>query len=311
MIELVQIMKSYGNQDVLKEISFHLKEPGVIGLLGQNGAGKSTLMNMITGYLSPSQGKVLIYNIDMFENSKKAKSYIGYLPEKPPLYTDLSVLQYLSFIYDIKKCSLNKKNHIDEICSQLGISEVKNRIIKNLSKGYQQRIGIAQAMVGDPPILILDEPTIGLDPKQIIDIRNLIMNLGKTKLILISSHMLSEIQAVCERILLLHEGNLIAMGTTEELQQKISSDNKLVIGIRGSGVNLDKCLSELLRLAHVEEIPSKNPVEKHYLISNDLKEDIRAKVSCIVVSSEVELIDMHQLVFSLEEAYIELIGGAG
>ena len=191
MIEVKNLSKSYGTKLAVNDISFSVGEGEILGFLGPNGAGKSTTMNILTGYLSSSGGEVIINGADILEDPTAAKRSIGYLPELPPLYLDMTVIEYLNFVYDLKKCKLPRRSHIEEICSLVKITDVTRRVIRNLSKGYRQRVGLAQALVGNPRVLILDEPTVGLDPKQIIEIRTLIKRLGKNHTVILSSHILS------------------------------------------------------------------------------------------------------------------------
>ena len=215
MIEVIGLSKKYGNFLAVNDVSFKIAKGEVVGFLGPNGAGKSTIMNMLTGYLSPSAGTVGVGEYDIVKNPKSAKMHIGYLPEIPPLYPDMTVREYLQFIFDLKKVKLPKTPHLAEICTLVKIDDVLDRLIKNLSKGYRQRVGIAGALIGNPDVLILDEPTVGLDPKQIIEIRELISRLGEQHTIILSSHILSEIQAVCSRIIIINKGKLVADGTAE------------------------------------------------------------------------------------------------
>ena len=197
MIEVKNLKKRYGNKLAVNDVSFTVENGEILGFLGPNGAGKSTTMNIITGYLSSTEGTVTIDGCEILEDPIGAKSKIGYLPEFPPLYPDMTVIKYLEFMYDLKKVKLPKKAHIAEVCDLVKITHVKDRVIKNLSKGYKQRVGLAQALLGNPELLILDEPTVGLDPKQIIEIRNLIKSLGKKHTVILSSHVLPEVQATC------------------------------------------------------------------------------------------------------------------
>ncbi|MDR0974861.1 MAG: ABC transporter ATP-binding protein, partial [Ruminococcus sp.] len=206
MIEVQNLTKKYGQKAAVNNLSFTVNDGEILGFLGPNGAGKSTTMNILTGYISSTEGKALINGIDILDEPLKAKKFIGYLPENPPLYVDMTVKDYLDFIYRLKKCKLPKKAHIQEVCKLAKIEDVYNRIIKNLSKGYKQRVGVAQALIGNPPILILDEPTVGLDPKQIIEIRTLIKKLGKRHTVILSSHILSEIQSTCDRVIIINKG---------------------------------------------------------------------------------------------------------
>ena len=217
MIEVQHLTKRYGSSLALDDISFQVKKGDILGFLGPNGAGKSTTMNIITGYLSSDSGEVLIDGVSILDDPKEAKKRIGYLPEIPPLYNDMTVQKYLEFMFRLKRVSLPKKEHIDRICQSVSIEEVRNRIIKHLSKGYRQRVGLAQALLGDPPVLILDEPSVGLDPAQIIEMRKLILDLGKKHTVILSSHVLSEIQATCDKIVIIDHGKIAAAGKVDEL----------------------------------------------------------------------------------------------
>ncbi len=233
MIEVKHLTKFYGDKAAVKDISFTVEDGEILGLLGPNGAGKSTTMNMLTGYISSSSGQALINGIDILEDPIKAKAQIGYLPELPPLYLDMTVMGYLNFVYDLKKCKLPRKSHLKDVCNLCKISDVSGRVIKHLSKGYRQRVGLAQALIGNPPILILDEPTVGLDPKQIIEIRTLVKKLGKRHTVILSSHILSEVQAVCDRVIIINRGQIAANDTTDNLSKSVSGTNKLTVRIKG------------------------------------------------------------------------------
>ena len=235
MIEVKHLTKNYASKLAVNDISFTVNDGEILGFLGPNGAGKSTTMNILTGYISATDGEVLINGIDILDEPTRAKKEIGYLPEIPPLYLDMSVNEYLNFIYDLKKCKLPKKAHIEEVCGLVKIKDVQNRLIKHLSKGYKQRVGMAQALIGNPEILILDEPTVGLDPKQILDIRNLIKRLGKKHTVILSSHILSEIQAVCDRIVIINKGEIAADDTTEHLSQIVTDDLRYTLRLDVGG----------------------------------------------------------------------------
>ncbi|MBP3242783.1 MAG: ATP-binding cassette domain-containing protein [Ruminococcus sp.] len=234
MIEVKNLTKRYGDKQAVNNISFKVEKGEILGFLGPNGAGKSTTMNMLTGYISSTSGQILINGVDILEDPKKAKSYIGYLPEIPPLYVDMTVDSYLGFMYDLKKCKLPRKAHLKEVCDLCKISAVRGRIIRNLSKGYKQRVGLAQALINNPPVLILDEPTVGLDPNQIIEIRTLIKKLGKNHTVILSSHILPEIQAVCDKIIIINKGVVAADGTADEIAKNITNEHKMTLRIEGS-----------------------------------------------------------------------------
>ena len=216
-------------------------------------------MNIITGYLSPTEGSITVDGFDTLENPLEAKKRIGYLPEIPPLYTDMTVKEYLNFMYDLKKVKLPRKEHIAEICSLVKIDDVYGRLIANLSKGYRQRVGIAQALLGNPPVLILDEPTVGLDPKQIIEIRNLIKSLGRKHTVILSSHILSEVQAVCERVIVINRGSIVADGTPDSLAHSLSNENRLLLRMEGEEKAIKQGLHSLRGVKEVDAYGEKEP----------------------------------------------------
>ena len=257
MIEVQNLTKRYGTHMAVNHISFQVEEGEILGFLGPNGAGKSTTMNILTGYLSASEGTVKINGYDILEQPNQAKSSIGYLPEQPPLYLDMTVREYLDFIFDLKKCTLNRLQHIAEICKMVKIEEVYGRLIKNLSKGYRQRVGFAQALIGNPPVLILDEPTVGLDPNQIIEIRTLIKNLGKHHTVILSSHILPEIEAVCDRIVVINKGAIVADDTASDLSKKYSSDRRTLIRVAGPEEDVLGLLSRVPGVQNVTPLGEK------------------------------------------------------
>ena len=233
MIKIENLVKQYGDIRAVDNISFEVNEGEIVGFLGPNGAGKSTTMNMLTGYLSSTSGKAMIDGIDILEQPLEAKKRIGFLPEQPPLYLDMTVEEYLNFIYDLKGCKLNRRKHLHEICEVVRINEVYKRIIRNLSKGYRQRVGIAQALVGNPKVIIFDEPTVGLDPIQIIEIRDLIRSLAEDHTVILSSHILTEVAAVCNYVMIIAHGRLIASDTIENLSTYLVGSNILHMTVKG------------------------------------------------------------------------------
>mgnify|MGYP001146167673 FL=1 len=232
MVEVRNLTKRYGANLAVDHVSFEIEEGSIVGFLGPNGAGKSTTMNIITGYLSATEGSVTVSGKNTLEDPNEVKRMIGYLPEQPPLYLDMTVKEYLNFVYELKKATQPKEQHIKEICELVKIDNVYNRLVGNLSKGYKQRVGIAQALIGNPPVLILDDPTVGLDPKQIIEIRTLIKNLGRNHTVILSSHILPEVQAVCERIIVINNCRMVAYGATDNLAHDLSQENRLFIRVR-------------------------------------------------------------------------------
>ena len=306
MISVTGLSKRYGTYLAVSDINFEIKKGEIIGFLGPNGAGKSTIMNILTGYLSMTQGSVLIDGYDITEFPEKAKRKIGYLPEIPPLYVDMTVREYLNFIYDLKKVKFPKKPHIDEVLKLVKITDVQNRLIKNLSKGYRQRVGFGAALVGNPDVLILDEPTVGLDPKQIIEIRNLITKLGKNHTIILSSHILSEIQAVCERIIIINRGRLIADDTADNLANKLSKERSLAVRII---CDEDSMLDALKTVNGVKSVYSAGKVENgayEFIIEPEEGKDIRAAVFDRVVSMGKTMLSFNDNSMSLEQVFLRL-----
>ncbi len=306
MIEVKSLSKKYGSYLAVDDVSFSIKKGEVVGFLGPNGAGKSTIMNIITGYLSFTKGDVSVDGIDIIDNPEAAKKRIGYLPEIPPLYTDMKVKEYLYFVYDLKKVKFPKSAHIDEIMRLVKIDNVANRLIKNLSKGYRQRVGFAGALVGNPDVLILDEPTVGLDPKQIIEIRNLISRLGKNHTIILSSHILSEIQAVCKRVIIINKGQIIADDTPDNLAEKLSYDNTLSAKIVCDEDDMIKTLSSVEGVKNVVSTGLKDSNAFEFNITPEKDTDIRAAVFNKVKESGKTMLSFSSNAISLEQIFLRL-----
>ncbi len=311
MIEVVGLSKRYGTHLAVDNVSFSIEKGEVIGFLGPNGAGKSTIMNILTGYLSLMQGKVEIDGFDIVEHPLEAKRRIGYLPELPPLYMDMTVREYLNFIYDFKRVKFPKKAHIDEIMRLLKIDHVQKRLIKNLSKGYRQRVGFAQALVGNPDVLILDEPTVGLDPTQIIEIRNLITLLGKNHTIILSSHILSEIQAVCHRVIIINRGQIIADDTPENLAAKLSESHALIARIECNETEMLTALRELDGVKSVDSLGSFEPGTYDFSVIPIAHTDLRGKISRCAAARNDTLLSLTTSDLSLEQVFLRLTGTAG
>ena len=306
MIEVTGLSKRYGNHLAVDNVNFSINKGEVIGFLGPNGAGKSTIMNIITGYLSLTQGEVSVDGYDVAQYPEEAKKRIGYLPEIPPLYIDMKVREYLNFIYDLKKVTFPKKPHIDEILRLVKIDNVQNRLIKNLSKGYRQRVGFAQALVGNPDVLILDEPTVGLDPKQIIEIRNLIAKLGRNHTIILSSHILSEIQAVCERVIIINRGQIIADDTPNNLSKKLSRDHSLLIRVKGEEKEMYKALNAIKGVKSVNCLGSKEEGSYDFVVVPEDDTDIRALVYDRIVERGKTILSFQSNELSLEQIFLRL-----
>lgn len=309
MIEVKNLSKHYGDKKAVDNISFEVKDGEILGFLGPNGAGKSTTMNMITGYISSTSGQALINGVDIMENPKKAKSYIGYLPEIPPVYIDMTVKEYLEFVYDLKKCRLSRKKHLQEIYDLVKIDDVKERLIKNLSKGYRQRVGLAQALVGNPPVLILDEPTVGLDPKQILEIRSLIRKLGKNHTVILSSHILSEIQAVCDRILIINKGTVVADGTADSLSKSLSNDHKIIAQIEGPREEVYKAVRTMENVVSVVADMQRGDDLYDYEIETKPGADIRKPLNKLINDRGWFLMMLQPNLLTLEDVFMKIVMG--
>ncbi len=311
MIEVKNIVKSYGDKYAVKDISFTVETGEIVGFLGPNGAGKSTTMNILTGYLSANSGTALIDGIDILENPTEAKRLIGFLPEQPPLYMDMTVKEYLEFVYDLKKCKFPQKEHLKEICELMKIEDVYNRMIKTLSKGYRQRVGFAQALVGNPPILILDEPTVGLDPRQIIEIRKLITRLGKKHTVILSTHILQEVQAVCDRIIVINKGQLVADGNAETLAHKEAGNRRLVARIAGNKAEVKKAIRAMNSVLSCEEIGTKEQGTTDFLIESEPNVDIRKMLFRLLSDRDWVLMGLKSMDMSLEDVFVSMITNEG
>lgn len=306
MIDVQNLTKNYGTHCAVDHISFHVNEGEILGFLGPNGAGKSTTMNMLTGYLSSTDGAVKIGGYDVLEEPNAAKANIGYLPEQPPLYMDMTVREYLDFMYELKKCTLPRSQHIAEICKIMKIDHVYGRLIKNLSKGYRQRVGMAQALIGNPPVLILDEPTVGLDPSQIVEIRALIKALGKKHTVILSSHILPEVEAVCDRLVIISNGKIVADDTADNLIRSYSSDRRLMVRVAGPSFEVEKLIHG------IEGVKSVHPLTSHESGTTDfaieLKEgaDIRYALFNKLAENKYPLLSSRSMERSLEDIFMTL-----
>ena len=310
MIEIQNLTKTYGAKFAVDNISFKVNRGEIVGFLGPNGAGKSTTMNILTGYLSSNSGVAKVGGIDILENPAEAKKLIGFLPEQPPLYLDMTVEEYLNFVYDIKKCTLNRKLHLEEIRKVTKIDDVKKRLIKNLSKGYRQRVGIAQALVGNPPVIIFDEPTVGLDPKQIIEIRNLIRNLGKTHTVILSTHILSEVQSVCDRIVIINEGKIIADEKTENITEAAEDSRKYSVKVCGPQREVQRALSNIPGVLSVDATGERELDSYTYVVESERGVDIRKPIFYAMSQSGYPIIGLEALSMNLEDVFIKIMDKA-
>lgn len=312
MIEVKNLSKHYKGKNGIKkavdDISFSVGDNEIVGLLGPNGAGKTTTMNMICGYISSTDGEILIDGENVLNLGGEAKKNIGYLPELPPLYLDMTVEEYLNFVYELKGVGKNPKEHIAEICDKVKISDVSKRLIKNLSKGYKQRVGLAAALIGDPKILILDEPTVGLDPGQIIEIRNVIKKLGRGHSVILSSHILSEISAVCDRIIIINEGKIVASDKTENLSQTKSKAHRYIARIKGEKDTIVDALRSIDGITRIN--PRLADEAGIYDLGIEAERDIREDVFYKMAEINAPLIGMRPRETSLEETFIKITTGA-
>lgn len=300
MIKITNLTKRYGPKEAVRGISFEVKKGEIVGFLGPNGAGKSTTMNVLTGYLSASGGSASIAGFDVLDDAIEARRHIGYLPEQPPLYFDMTVDEYLNFVYELKSAKQPRKRHLDHICELVGLSHVRRRLIKNLSKGYKQRVGIAQALVGDPDVLILDEPTVGLDPNQIIEIRNLIKNLGETRTVILSTHIIPEVAAVCERVIVINDGLIVADDKTENLMHNIGGENKFSAQVDGDPA---KIVDVLRGVKGVTDVAYDNG---SFILTADEGADIRKNVFYAAAEADLPLLSFAPVDVSLEAVFARL-----
>ena len=306
MVEVKNLTKRYGANVALDNVSFTIEEGTIVGFLGPNGAGKSTTMNIITGYLSATSGEVTVFGKSILDEPYEVKKRIGYLPEQPPLYQDMTVEEYLGFMYDLKKVKLPRKQHIDEICRLVRIDGVYKRLIGNLSKGYKQRVGIAQALLGNPPVLILDEPTVGLDPKQIIEIRTLIKDLGQNHTVILSSHILPEVQAVCGRIIVINNGRLVADGATDTLAHDLSQDHRLLLRVEGPE---EEMLQAIRGMGHVEQalaLGEKEPGVFEVSIEAQEDYDLRRDLFALLARRGWPILALKNADLTLEDLFLQL-----
>jgi len=307
VIEVTNLVRRYGPHVAVDQASFKIEKGEIVGFLGPNGAGKSTTMNILTGYLSSTEGTVKIDGQDILEHPTEIKRKIGYLPENPPLYIDMTVREYLSFSAEIKGIpSKAKKEKVNRVMETVGVQDVSKRLIKNLSKGYKQRVGLAQAMIGDPQVLIMDEPTAGLDPKQILDIRDLIRELGKDRTIILSSHILPEISAVCQRVLIINRGKIVADDTPENLAKRILGGSHILLRMDASEAAASGALEKIAAIKKLEfrECQESGAVEAVAEAAEDT--DIRRDIFRALAAADIPILMMRSLDMSLEEIFLNL-----
>ena len=307
MIEVSNLVKKYGDHTAVDHLSFQIEKGKIYGFLGPNGAGKSTTMNMITGYIASTEGKVMIDGHDILEEPEAAKKCIGYLPEMPPLYFDMTVLEYMKFAADLKKIPRNQKEK--QIKEVMDMVKITDRLIKNLSKGYRQRVGLAQAILGYPEVIILDEPTVGLDPKQIIEIRDLIKSLKKKHTVILSSHILSEVRAVCDYVLIISHGKLVASDTPDNLERLAAGSNSLLMKVKGEKDTIRKNLETIEGVTGVEMSCDTDEELWKTKVSIEENVDIREEVFYAMAKADCPIYEMQVKRVSLEDVFLELTEG--
>ena len=310
MIEVKNITKKYGSFTAVDNISFKIEEGEIIGLLGPNGAGKSTTMNMITGYIEPTEGEIKVEGYDISKKPKKAKAQIGYMPEGVPLYSDLTVKEFVTYMAELKKVDRKtRKEKVEKIIEQTGLKDVEKKLTRNLSRGYKQRVSMAGALVGEPKILILDEPTVGLDPKQITEIRALIKELGKTHTVILSSHILSEVSQICNKVIIINKGKIVAIDTPENLEKKVESNNTTYVTVEDTENKIETMKEKIPEIKDIKLIKENEDGTKEYVLESDKDVDLRKIVFNEFAKENITIFEMKKADTTLEDAFMKLIEG--
>ena len=308
MIEVKNVTKKYGSTIAVDNISFDVKDGEVVGFLGPNGAGKSTTMNMITGFIEPTNGQIIINGNDISKKPRKAKREIGYMPENITLYYELTAKEFITYMAELKMVKRNeRKQEVEKVINEMGLDEVQNKLIRNLSRGYKQRVSMAGALVGNPDVIILDEPTVGLDPKQITDIRNLIKELGKKHTVILSSHILSEVSQICERVIIINKGKIIAIDTPENLEKSAREKNGILVTVEDSKSHMKNLKDKIREIDEIKLIKDNEDGTKQYLITSSSEIDLRKKLFEILPKEEIVIFELKKSETTLEDAFIKLI----
>ncbi len=308
MIEVKNVTKKYGDFIAVENLSFKVEDGEIVGLLGPNGAGKSTTMNMITGFIEMTDGEIIVNGYDISKKPQKAKRQIGYMPEGVPLYQELTTREFIKYMAELKAVNRKtRKEEIENVIKQTGLEPVKNKLIKNLSRGYKQRVSMAGALVGNPDVLILDEPTVGLDPKQILEIRNLIKELGQKHTIILSSHILSEVSQICERVVIINKGKLVAIDTPENLEQKTQKQNILYVTVEDKNERMQTIKDKINDIKDLVLIKDNEDGTKQYKITSDEQIDLRKTLFDILPKEEITIFELKKAEVSLEDAFMKLI----
>lgn len=308
MIEVKNVSKKYGKFNAVRNINFVVKEGEIVGFLGRNGAGKSTTMNMITGFIEATEGTITVNGYDVDRKPKKVKRLIGYMPEGTPLYYDLTVKEFITYLAELKLIPRKeRKTAVQKAIEETGLEKVQNKLTKNLSRGYKQRVSLAGAIVGDPKILILDEPTVGLDPAQVIEIRELIKSFRKNHTVILSSHILSEVSQICEKVIIIDKGEIVAVDTPENLEQSNSENTCLKLTVEDPNDKLASIKEDIPEIENIKLLGSNSDSSKNYMIETKSKEDIRKKVFAVCAEKDITILEMKKEKLSLEEAFIKIV----
>ena len=310
MIEVKNVTKKYGKAVAVEDISFSINDGEIVGLLGPNGAGKSTTMNILTGYIEQTSGEVIIEGYNTLRKPRKAKKQIGYMPEGVPLYPELTVKEFVTYMAELKQVDRKvRKEKVEKVIEQTGLKDVENKLTRNLSRGYKQRVSMAGALVGEPKILILDEPTVGLDPKQITEIRSLIKELGKTHTIILSSHILSEVSQICNKVIIINKGKIIAIDTPENLEDKVNNNNCIYVTVEDTENKISNIKDKIKDVKNIELVQENEDGTKQYLIEANKDIDLRKKIFSEFAKENITIFEMKKADTTLEDAFMKLIEG--
>ncbi len=308
MIQVENITKKYGSFTAVENINFEIEEGEIVGFLGPNGAGKSTTMNMITGFIEPTSGKIIVDGYDISKKPRKAKRQIGYMPEGVPLYSDLTVKEFVTYMAELKGVPRKeKKEKVQKAINETGLTDVQNKLTRNLSRGYKQRVSMAGALVSNPKVIILDEPTVGLDPKQVTEIRALIKELGKEHTVILSSHILSEVSQICNRVIIINNGKIIAVDTPENLEKKVIKDNSVYVTVEDNDNKIETVKEKLPEVKEIKLVTENEDKTKKYIISAEKDVDLRKSIFNTFAKEGITIFEMKQADATLEDAFMQLI----
>ena len=308
MIEVKHVTKKYGNFTAVDDINFTIKNDEIVGFLGPNGAGKSTTMNMITGYIEPTSGKIIVNDYEISKDPKKVKRQIGYMPESTPLYNDLTVREFVNYMADLKYVKRkDKKEKVDKVLQDVGLTDVQKKLVRNLSRGYKQRVSMGGALIGDPKVLKLDEATVALDPKQITEIRDLIRKLGKNHTVILSSHILSEVSQICEKVIIINKGKVLAVDTPSNLEEKFEEENRIFVTVEDEKNKIDRVAKKIKNLKSIEFIKDKNDGTKQYELIADKSTDLRKEIFNLFPKNDINILELKKSEITLEDAFLKLI----